>query len=32
MRVTPRKTGAIFYSIWAGDIERYRDRWSIFAK
>lgn len=32
MRTTPRKTGAIFYSVWTNDIEMYRDRWSIFRK
>ncbi len=32
MRTTPRKTGAIFYSIFVNDIERYRDQWSIFGR
>jgi len=32
MRTTPRKTGAIFYSIWANDIERYRERWGVFTE
>ena len=33
MRITPpRKSGAIFYSVFANDVAKYRDRWSVFAK
>jgi hypothetical protein len=32
MRTSPRKTGAIFFFVWASDIERYRARWSVFGK
>lgn len=32
MRTTPRKTGAIFFSVRASDIDRYRERWGVFGK
>ena len=32
LRTTPRKTGAIFYSIQVRDIDRYKERWSVFGK
>jgi hypothetical protein len=33
MRTTPpRKSGTIFYSVFATDLANYRDRWSVFTK
>jgi hypothetical protein len=32
LRTTPRKTGSIFYSVQLPDIEKYKERWSIFGK
>jgi hypothetical protein len=30
LRVTARKTGSIFYSIFVKDVQKYKDRWHVF--
>lgn len=32
LRVTRRKTGSIFHSIWTDDVEKYKNRWRVFGK